>query len=106
VGQVGDASGVKIAIDEAQVLGDHALRAVAKALGDEPLTLALHGGEDYALVVANDEPLEGFRRIGEVHPERRLVLRSVQSEREIEPEELEHFRWAKGVRGEARVTSG
>ncbi|MGH7435573.1 MAG: thiamine-phosphate kinase [Polyangiaceae bacterium] len=92
VGHMAEASGVRIVIDEALLLGDEAIRAAAEALGDEPLGLALHGGEDYALAVTNEGALEGFRCIGEVREGRGLMLRGAMGEREIEPEGFDHFR--------------
>jgi thiamine-monophosphate kinase len=62
------ASGARAVLDAA-LLASPALRDVALTLGRDPLALALHGGEDYALVVAlpAGEALEGFVRIGEIH---------------------------------------
>ncbi len=59
------ASGVDVVLDAAAVLSPE-LRAIAAELGDDPLELALHGGEDYALLVAApDGPAPGgFTRIG------------------------------------------
>lgn len=59
------ASGVRVLLDpEALVTPD--LAAVAALLGEDPLELALHGGEDYALVVAGRDvgSLPGFTLIG------------------------------------------
>lgn len=65
LGHVARASGVRAAIDAAAIVSP-ALRAAAAAAGADPLALALHGGEDYALVVTapSRAPLEGFARIG------------------------------------------
>lgn len=67
VGHLARASGVRAVLDAGAVVGD-ALRAAASALGRDPLALALHGGEDYALVVAlpPGEAVAGFVRIGTV----------------------------------------
>jgi thiamine-monophosphate kinase len=67
VGHLARASGVRVVLDEAALVGPE-LVAAAAALGREPLGLALEGGEDYALVVALSagDALEGFTRVGEV----------------------------------------
>ncbi len=69
VGHLARASGVRVVIDAAAIAGAE-LREAAAALGRDPLALALHGGEDYALVVAlpEGEALDGFSRIGAVEP--------------------------------------
>lgn len=90
-GHMAEASGVAIAIDEAELTGDAALISAASALGLDPVELALHAGEDYALLVASPVPLEGFRRIGDVIEGRGLVLRSSNGERRIEPRGFDHF---------------
>jgi thiamine monophosphate kinase len=61
-------------------------------VGEEALKLALHGGEDYALAVANEGPVEGYRLIGEVREGRGVMLRGVQGERQVEDEGFDHFR--------------
>jgi thiamine-monophosphate kinase len=88
---LGRASDVRVVLDEAALLEDGMLLEAAKALGDDALDLALHGGEDYALVAASDRPIPGFRRIGEVRAGRGLVLRSASGERAIEPAGFDHF---------------
>jgi thiamine-monophosphate kinase len=67
VGHLARASGVRAVLDAGRIVGPE-LRAAAAALGRDPLPLALHGGEDYALVVAlpPGETLDGFARIGTV----------------------------------------
>lgn len=62
---VARASGVLAVLDPTTLL-DATLVEVARALGVDPLELALHGGEDYALVVAAPPSarLPGFARIG------------------------------------------
>jgi len=91
-GHVAQASGVQLVIDEAALRSDRALNEAAAALGVEPLDLALHGGEDYALVIASPAPVEGFRPIGEVRSGRGLVLRSQSGERTLEARGFDHFR--------------
>lgn len=68
-GHLARASGVRVVLHAASLVGDE-LRAIAATLGRDPLALALHGGEDYALVVAlpAEEALDGFVRIGEALP--------------------------------------
>jgi thiamine-monophosphate kinase len=65
VGHMARASGTRAVLDEAGIVGG-ALVDAAAALGRDPLELALHGGEDYALVVAAPPgaAMEGFARIG------------------------------------------
>ncbi|APR82920.1 Thiamine-monophosphate kinase [Minicystis rosea] len=67
LGHVATASGVRIIVG-AQTIVEPALREAAADLGRDALDLALHGGEDYALVITLPEgdALEGFVRIGEV----------------------------------------
>jgi thiamine-monophosphate kinase len=90
-GHLAESSGVCLVIDEAALLADGELVAAAAALGENPLRLALHGGEDYALVVTGSVPIPGFRRIGEVRPGRGLVLRGASDERALEPNGYDHF---------------
>ncbi|HEX3345078.1 MAG TPA: thiamine-phosphate kinase [Polyangiaceae bacterium] len=90
-GHLGEASGVQLLLDEAALLEDAALLEAAQALGADPLDLALHGGEDYALVAATPRPIAGFRRIGEVRAGTGLVLRTGAGERPLEPRGFDHF---------------
>jgi thiamine-monophosphate kinase len=92
VSHLGCASGVCLVLDEAALLEDAVLLTTARALGEGALDLALHGGEDYALVATSDRPIAGFRRIGEVLAGRGLVLRSGPDERTLEPRGFDHFR--------------
>ncbi|MBM4358124.1 MAG: thiamine-phosphate kinase [Deltaproteobacteria bacterium] len=62
------ASDVALVIDRGGLI-DEALEAAAARVGIAPLELALHGGEDYALLVTTPPDLAlgaGFRRIGRV----------------------------------------
>jgi thiamine-monophosphate kinase len=65
VGHLARASCVRAVLDAASIVGAE-LGAAAAALGRDPLALALHGGEDYALVVTlpPGESLAGFAPIG------------------------------------------
>jgi thiamine-monophosphate kinase len=92
VGHIADASSVALVIEEGALVADAALVRVAEALGVDPVDLALHGGEDYAIVAASDVPIPGFRRIGEVREGKGLALRGASGERPIEPRGFDHFR--------------
>jgi thiamine-monophosphate kinase len=91
-GHVAEASGVCVVIDEEALFADAELVDAARALGLSPLELALHGGEDYAIVAASAEPVNEFRRIGEVREGQGVVLRGARgSERVIEARGFDHF---------------
>ncbi|HEV3194110.1 MAG TPA: thiamine-phosphate kinase [Polyangiaceae bacterium] len=91
-GHIAQASGVQLVLDEAALRSDQALNEAAAALGVEPVDLALHGGEDYALVIASPAPVEGFRPIGEVRSGHGLMLRSQSGEQALEARGFDHFR--------------
>jgi thiamine-monophosphate kinase len=91
-GHIAEASHVALVIDAPSILADPALVRAAQVLGEDPVDLALHGGEDYALVAASDAPLPGFRRIGEVREGVGIVLRSPSGERAVEAQGFDHFR--------------
>ncbi len=61
-------AGVVDAVLDARAIVSAELTEAAAELGGDPLELALHGGEDYALVVAApaDAVLPGFTRIGSI----------------------------------------
>jgi thiamine-monophosphate kinase len=99
-GHVAEASGVRVVLDE-EALRDAPLVAAAAALGVDPLDLALHGGEDYALVAASVAPIQGFRRVGEIQAGDGVVLRGAGGERRIEPRGYDHFVDVTGTRREA-----
>lgn len=91
LGHVAEASGVCIVIEESAIAADGALVGAARALGRDPVDLALHGGEDYALVATARSAIEGFRRIGEVIAGRGLVLRGAGGDRPLEARGFDHF---------------
>jgi thiamine-monophosphate kinase len=90
-GHVAEASGVRIVLDEAALVAERALVDAAAALGESAVDLALYGGEDYALVVASDVPIAGFRRIGEVREGQGLALRTARGEEDLAPRGYDHF---------------
>jgi thiamine-monophosphate kinase len=90
-GHLAISSGVCVVLDDAPLLADALLLAAAAALGESALDLALHGGEDYALVVASSVPIPGFRRIGEVREGVGLVLRRADGEVPIDARGFDHF---------------
>jgi thiamine-monophosphate kinase len=66
VSHLAAAGGLRAVVEES-ALESHvgpALASVAKRIARASLDLALHGGEDYALVVASPAPVPGFTRIG------------------------------------------
>src|SRR5579872_3255238 len=91
VGHVAEASGVQVVLDEDALVGDAELISAAAALGEAPVGLALHGGEDYALVAVAPGPIEGFRRLGEVAAGSGVILRGATGERPVEPRGFDHF---------------
>jgi thiamine-monophosphate kinase len=96
-GHLAEASRACLVLDEDAILADETLVRTASALGDAPVDLALHGGEDYALVVASDAGgVPGFRRIGEVRSGSGVVLRGPSGERPIEPRGFDHFAPTEG----------
>ncbi len=93
VGQLARASRVRVTFDAAALRahgGDRLARA-AEALGDDALQLALHGGEDYALVAASDRPLEGFVRIGDVEAGEGVFLRRGGADEKLDERGFDHF---------------
>lgn len=95
VTHVARASHLRAVFDEAALLGhlDPALNALAARFGVSPVELALHGGEDYALVAASDAPLEGFTRIGrfERGSSAMVALENASGQRLVEPRGFDHF---------------
>jgi thiamine-monophosphate kinase len=96
LGHVARDSDVTAVLDPAALVGPE-LAEVARSLGLDPLELALHGGEDYALVVvaSGGAKLEGFRRIGgcELRGEADVVLVEPSGAlRPVRERGFDHFR--------------
>jgi thiamine-monophosphate kinase len=92
LGHVADASGVVIDIRSSALDVDSLLPAAA-ALGADPLTWALNGGEDHALVATFPPSVAlpaAWRVIGEVRPGRSAVL--VDGAPRTIPSGWQHFR--------------
>jgi thiamine-monophosphate kinase len=93
VAHLARASRVGVVLDAAALLehaGDALVRA-AVALGEEPLELALHGGEDYALVATSVVPIPGFSKIGQVEDGDRVELSQDGRRRPLEARGFDHF---------------
>jgi thiamine-monophosphate kinase len=94
--RLGDESGVGIAFEERAVLGagTSALGLAAAALGVHPLELALHGGEDYALLAAfpPESIAPSFVRVGTCTGEPGMWLEGADGHRRaMEPRGFDHF---------------
>jgi thiamine-monophosphate kinase len=97
VAHLARAGAVDAELDAAAIVSP-ALREAAAAIGADPIELALHGGEDYALLVAAPEGagLPGFTRIGSIP--KAAGTGAVRSRREdgaivtIAPRGFDHFR--------------
>jgi thiamine-monophosphate kinase len=96
--QLAEASDVRLELDARAILasGGDALALAAAALGRDPLELALHGGEDYALLAASPSPLPGFMRIGTVEAadpsgSARLFLTTAHGTAPLAPRGFDHF---------------
>jgi thiamine-monophosphate kinase len=72
-------------------LGGDTLAHAASAIGEDALDLALHGGEDYALLAVADREIPGFSRIGECREGSGVVLVEAAGERVIAPAGFDHF---------------
>jgi thiamine-monophosphate kinase len=85
--RLAEASRVAVVFDAAAL--------VSPALGDAALDLALHGGEDYALLVAAPAGtvLEGFRTVGRCHESARpeVWLETAGGRQEVAPTGYDHF---------------
>ena len=95
--QLAEASEVGLVLDAQAILAHMTrdLAAAASRVGREPLDLALHGGEDYALLAASASPLAGFVRIGTIEPYgggcARLFLSTARGTEPLEPRGFDHF---------------
>lgn len=97
--RLAEASGVDVVFDAEAVVrhGGDALRDAAVAVRRDALDLALYGGEDYALLVASAQPLEGFSCVGAVEERRSrdgragVFLRRAGETYSIEPRGFDHF---------------
>jgi thiamine-monophosphate kinase len=94
--RLAEASGVGIVLQEERVLdaAGTALAHVAAALSLFPIELALHGGEDYALVMTFDADSvpAPFARIGRCVREPGMFIEPVGGGRvAIEPRGFDHF---------------
>jgi thiamine-monophosphate kinase len=92
-GHVALASGVCLVLDEEKILahGGQPLLRAAEALGVDALELALHGGEDYALVAASDVAIAGFTEIGRVRAGEGLRVAGASGERDLAADGFDHF---------------
>ncbi len=93
VGHLARASRVRVTFDAAALKahGGEPLAHAAEALGEDVLALALHGGEDYALVAASNRPLDGFARIGDVEAGEGVYLRRGGEDEKIDERGFDHF---------------
>ncbi len=93
VAQLARASGLRAVLDADALLahGGDALARAAGAVAADALELALHGGEDYAIVAASDVPLDGFVRIGELREGHGIALVRDGAERDLTPRGFDHF---------------
>jgi thiamine-monophosphate kinase len=98
--QLATASDVRIVLDLAAVLaaGGDALASGAALVARSPEELALHGGEDYAIVAASAVALPGFVRVGSVetfsadpHQGARVLVRTAAGIAPVEPRGFDHF---------------
>ncbi len=88
---VAQASGVRLVLDAGAIAAERALHEAATAMGVDSLDLALHGGEDYALLASSAAPIDGFRRVGEVVAGSGVVLRTKDRVVPLEPRGYDHF---------------
>jgi thiamine-monophosphate kinase len=97
VGHVAAASRVRAVLESAALRAhldrEPALASVAALLRVAPIDLALHGGEDYAIVAASDAPLSPpFARIGRFEAGEGVALDEAGETRAIEARGFDHFR--------------
>ena len=95
VGHVARASGLRAVLEEPALRAhvEPALAALATRLGTTALDLALHGGEDYALVAASERPVAGFVRVGRFDDGDGVALEDEGgTARAIDARGFDHFR--------------
>jgi len=95
VGHVAAASRLRAVLEEVALVGhvEPGLGALARKLGASVLDLALHGGEDYALVAASDRAINGFVRIGRFEEGEGVALEEASGVvRPVDPRGFDHFR--------------
>ena len=97
VAHIAEASDVRVVLDPATLVSPE-LAHVALSIDADPLELALHGGEDYALVVAAPPgaKLQGFRCIGGCEARgtdaHRVTLVGADGQQTpVEPRGFDHF---------------
>jgi thiamine-monophosphate kinase len=95
IGHIAHASGLRAVIEEsalrAYVLPN--VGAIASRLAVSAMDLALHGGEDYALIAACDHPIEGFVRLGRFEEGEGVALEGDDGPpRAIDARGFDHFR--------------
>jgi thiamine-monophosphate kinase len=86
-------SSVRLVLDESALRSACVtLDAVARGLGlDDPLDLALQGGEDYALVCTSPVPIPSFSCVGRVESGSGVVLLKGSTRMPLKPRGWEHF---------------
>lgn len=93
VGHIADASGLTVTLDARAILSNE-LVSIAIALGRDPIDLALHGGEDYALVITAPEgvTLPHFVRAGVCsRGEPSVMLMEDGALTAVDPRGFDHF---------------
>ncbi len=95
LGHLARASGLRAVLDAEMLLElaeASGLCGACDLLGLDPMSLMLHGGEDYALVAASDLPLAGFVRAGTFVRGEGVALRDeAGGEQELTPHGFDHF---------------
>jgi thiamine-monophosphate kinase len=95
VGHIAAASGLCALLDEAALRAhvEPPLATLARSLGVAALDLALHGGEDYALIATSAGEVDGFVRIGRFEEGEGVALEDASGARRvIDPRGFDHFR--------------
>jgi thiamine-monophosphate kinase len=92
---IATASGLCALLDEAALRAhvEPPLSTLARTLGVSALDLALHGGEDYALIAAGAGEVDGFVRIGRFEEGEGVALEDASgARRPVDPRGFDHFR--------------